>query len=186
MLNQPANSTKNKDKNMEFPKRKPTRLKGYDYSENGAYFITICTHNRKCLFSNIVGAIHELPEYKLTKYGEHVERIIEMIPDRFNVSIPKYVIMPNHIHLIVELYNNDNDKRAIHESPLQYHRSVVDKMIGYLKMNVSKMMHNTYSEKIWQRSYHDHIIRGEKDYKKIWEYIDTNILTWKKDCFYDD
>ena len=47
---------------MILPKRKPTRLKGYDYSQNGAYFITICTHNRKCLFSNIVGAIHELPD----------------------------------------------------------------------------------------------------------------------------
>ncbi len=83
---------------MELPNRKPTRLKGYDYSQNGAYFITICTHNRKCLFSNIVGAIHELPENKLTQYGEYVKQIIEILPGRFNVSIPKYVIMPNYIH----------------------------------------------------------------------------------------
>ena len=170
---------------MELPKRKPTRLKGYDYSQNGAYFITICTHNRKCLFSNIVGAIHELPENKLTPYGKIVKQIIEILPDRFNVSIPKYVIMPNHIHLIIEIYNGD-EKRAIRESPLQYHRSVIDKMVGFLKMNVSKKIHNEHSDKIWQRSYHDHIIRGEKDYQKIWEYIDTNSLKWGSDCFYND
>jgi len=169
---------------MNLPKRKPTRLKGYDYSQNGAYFITICTHNRKCLFSNIVGAIHESPENKLTQCGELVEQIIEILPDRFNVSIPKYVIMPNHIHLIIEIYNDE--KRAIRESPLQYHRSVIDKMMGFLKMNVSKKIHNTDKEKIWQRSYHDHIIRGEKDYRMIWEYIDTNVIRWEKDCFYND
>ena len=88
---------------MDLLKRKSTRLKGYDYSAPGAYFITICTHNRKYLFSNIVGAIRESPENKLTQYGEYVKQIIEILPDRFNVSIPKYVIMPNHIHLIVVL-----------------------------------------------------------------------------------
>ncbi len=169
---------------MALPKRKPTRLKGYDYSTPGAYFITICAHNRKCLFSNIVGAIHELPKNKLTQYGKFVEQIIKILPDRFNVSIHKYVVMPNHIHLIIEI-NNSNEKRAIRESPLQYHRSVIDKMVGFLKMNVSKKIHNTYNEKIWQRSYHDHIIRGEKDYQKIWEYIDTNVIRWENDCFYN-
>ncbi len=64
---------------MDLPKRKPTRLKGYDYSQNGAYFITICTHNRKNLFSNIVGAIHELPENKLTQYGEVAKQVIKKI-----------------------------------------------------------------------------------------------------------
>ncbi len=126
-----------------------------------------------------------MPENKLTQYGEIVKQIIEILPDRFHVSIPKYVIMPNHIHLIIEIYNDD-EKRAIRESPLQYHRSVIDKMVGFLKMNASKKIHNTDSEKIWQRSYHDHIIRGEKDYQKIWEYIDTNPLKWELDCFYND
>ena len=130
----------------ELPKRKPTRLKGYDYSQNGAYFITICTHNRRYLFSNIVGAIHELPENKLTEYGEFAEQIIKILPDRFNVSIPKYVIMPNHIHLIIEI-NNDNGERAIRESPLQHHRSVIDKMIRFLKMNICIKKNKTYIHK---------------------------------------
>ena len=170
---------------MELPKRKSPRLKNYDYSTPRAYFITICTHNRKNLFSNIVGAIHESPENKLAQYGKFVKEIIEILPIRFNVSIPKYVIMPNHIHLIIEI-NDLEQNRAIRESPLQYHRSIIDKIVGFLKMNVTKQIHNEYIEKIWQRSYHDHIIRNEKDYKRIWDYIDTNVLKWEKDCFYND
>ncbi len=87
--------------------------------------------------------------------------------------------------MIIDIDNND-EKRAIRESPLQYHRSVIDKIVGFLKMNVSKQIPNTDNKKIWQRSYHDHIIRGEKDYQKIWKYIDTNPLKWELDCFYND
>ncbi len=165
-------------------KRKPTRLKGYDYSQNGAYFITICTHRKTPIFSNIVGAIHKSPENILTEYGEYVKQIIDILPDRFDVSIPKYVIMPNHIHMIIEI--NNDERRAIRESPLQNNRSTVDKIVGFLKMNASKKIRSAYTDKIWQRSYHDHIIRGENDYQKIWEYIDTNVIKWKDDCFYSE
>ncbi len=79
---------------------------------------------------------------------------------------------------------------AIHELPenklTQRHRSVIDKMVGFLKMNTSKKMHCTYSDKIWQRSYHDHIIRDKNDYEKIWDYIDTNTINWQQDCFYNN
>ncbi|MBR5218774.1 MAG: transposase [Clostridia bacterium] len=169
---------------MDLPKRKLPRLNGYDYSAPGAYFITICTHNKKHLFSDIVGAIHESPENRLSPYGKLVEKLIGQLPARFDFIIPKYVIMPNHIHLIIEI-KNDITTRAIRESPLQHHRSVIDKAVGFLKMNVSKAMRPTYADKIWQRSYHDHIIRGGADYRKIWEYIDTNPLKWEKDCFYN-
>ena len=167
---------------MELPKRKSPRLKGYDYSKIGAYFITICTHKKKHLFSKIVGAIHESPENQLTEYGTIVKEIIENIPQKFDLTIPKYVIMPNHIHLIAEI-NNDKEIRAIRESPLRSYRSVIDKMVGFLKMNVSKRINVIYNDNIWQRSYHDHIIRNDKDYKNIWEYIDTNVLRWDMDCF---
>ena len=169
---------------MELPNRKPTRLKGFDYSVPGAYFVTVCTHNRKRILSNIVGAIHESPENKLTSRGEIVKDIIENLPKRFGVKIDKYVIMPNHIHLIVVV--TYDEERAIRESPLQCQRSIVSNVIGYLKMNASKQIHSENpGEKIWQRSFHDHIIRNEKDYLKIWDYIDTNVLCWEKDCFYE-
>ena len=168
-----------------FLKRKSPRLKNYDYSTPGAYFVTICTKDRKCIFSNIVGAIHESPENKLTTYGEIVRSVVEKLPERFDIEIPKYIIMPNHIHLIIMI--KCDDKRAIHESPLRLNRSVMSKVVGYLKMNVSKKVHQIYPQiKIWQRSFHDHIIRGDEDYRKIWEYIDTNIFKWEQDCFYNN
>ena len=82
---------------MKLPKRKPTRLKGYDYSQNGAYFITICTHQKKHLFGEITNA-----HMHLNDLGEIVNREILKIESHYpNIEIDKYVIMPNHIHLII-------------------------------------------------------------------------------------
>ncbi len=92
----------------DFPKRKPNRLRGYDYSSNGVYFITICTDNRKCILSEIVGADIIRPcTSQLTKYGEIVKIGIENISKIYkDCSIDCYVIMPNHIHLIISINNN--------------------------------------------------------------------------------
>ncbi len=158
---------------MELPKRKPTRLKEYDYSSPGAYFVTICTKNRKELLSEIIvgEGLCTLPQNKLTPTGEVVEKSIQYINNNYNgVKIDKYVIMPNHIHLIVTLDNSGGDRTP----PLH-------KVIGQLKSYTT----NKFNDILWQRSYHDHIIRGEQDYRKIWEYIDTNVIRWEKDCFYN-
>lgn len=168
----------------DLPKRRSPRLKDYDYSSNGAYFLTLCTDKRRNLLSDItVGAIHESPEIKLSKYGEIVDEIIKILPDRFCIDVEKYVIMPNHIHMLVIIKNNVF-LRSIHESTLQK-RSTVSKLIGYLKMNSSREIHKIDPyEIVWQRSYHDHIIRDEKDHLKIWDYINSNPQNWFKDCFY--
>ncbi len=102
---------------LELPKRKSTRLKNYDYSSEGAYFITICTQSHKKIFSNIVGAIHESPENKLNHYGKILDFYIQELNARFDLRIDKYIIMPNHIHLIAVIENNE---RAIRESPLRF------------------------------------------------------------------
>ncbi len=156
---------------MTLPKRKPTRLKGHDYSAPGAYFVTICTHNRKCVLSNIVGeGFHTLPQNQLTPIGKEIEKSLQYINDNYiGVVVDKYVIMPNHIHLIVVLDNSG----GCGNPPLQ-------NIIGQLKSYTT----NKFGDILWQRSYHDHIIRGEKDWQKIWEYIDTNIVKWETDCFY--
>ncbi|MBE7044318.1 MAG: hypothetical protein E7397_02220 [Ruminococcaceae bacterium] len=108
----------------------------------------------------------------LTSIGIEVEKSIQYINDNdIGVKIDKYVVMPNHIHLILIL----DDSGGHGNPPLQ-------NIIGQLKSYTT----NKYGNVLWQRSYHDHIIRGEKDYQKIWEYIDTNVLIWEKDCFYDD
>ena len=155
----------------ELPKRKSTRLKNYDYASAGAYFITICTHNKEYVLSKIVGeGFHPLPKNILSEIGKDVEKAIHYINNNYaGVVISKYVIMPNHIHLIVEL--NVSGGRG--NPPLQ-------NIIGQLKSYTTKK----YGHQLWQRSFHDHIIRDRYDYDKIWEYIDTNILKWELDCFY--
>ncbi|MBQ4568518.1 MAG: transposase [Ruminococcus sp.] len=192
---------------MNLPKRKSPRLKAYDYSTPGYYFVTICTHNKQKMFGEVVtqkacnptvGAIHESPEkefcitsevfYRLpdinyTKTGRIVDDIINHLPKRFGVTIDKYIIMPNHIHMIMIIEDN-SCSRAIRESPLRS-RDIIEMVVGYIKMNASKKIHKEISKgKIWQRSFHDHIIRGEKDYQKIWQYIDSNPARWKDDCLY--
>ena len=163
------------DKEKELPKRKLLRLKNFDYSTPGAYFITLCTHNRKCILSRVVGAIHESPELKLTDYGRIINEIIQNIPQRYKSSINSYVVMPNHIHLII-MINDREELRAIRESPLRG-RSVISKLIGYIKMNSSKEIHNLYGDTVvWQRGFHDHIIRDRQDYEKIAKYIYENPL----------
>lgn len=159
---------------MELPKRKPTRLKGYDYSTPGAYFLTICVKDKKQLLSKIVGTDEGIvPQNNLSEIGLICDRYINNINIKYeNVTVDKYVIMPNHIHLIVFLHGT---MRA--SSPTKN----IETIIRSFKTMVTKEIGNS----IWQRSYHDHIIRGEKDYRKIWEYIDTNPIKWELDCFYN-
>ena len=157
---------------MELPKRKRTRLKNYDYSTQGAYFVTICTKERKQYLSKItVGeGLSALPKNNLTSIGEEVEKSIKYINENYNkASIEKYVIMPNHIHLIVILQQTGRDGTL----PLQ-------SIIGQLKSYTTRKFGDT----LWQRSYHDHVIRGKFDFDKIWQYIDSNVIQWEKDCFY--
>ena len=190
------------DKEKELPQRKRLRLKNFDYSTPGAYFVTVCTHNRNCTLSRVVGAIHESPEIELTEshavgaihespeiqlteYGKIVDRLINTIPRQSLATIDRYVIMPNHIHLVIMIIDSD-ELRAIRESPLRG-RSVISKIIGYIKMNASKEIHNRYgNETVWQRGFHDHIIRNRNDYEKISKYIFENPIIWQYDCFYTE
>lgn len=156
------------------PKRKPTRLKEYDYSTSGAYFVTICVKDRKQLLSKIVGDdAYIVPKNHLSNYGSICDKYIYNINIKYeNATIDKYVIMPNHIHLIILLHGTMRASSPTNniETIIRSFKTMVTKEIGF---------------SIWQRSYHDHIIRGEKDYQKIWEYIDTNPLKWELDCFYN-
>ena len=155
---------------MSVQKRKSPGLKEYDYSLPGAYFVTICTKEKKCLLSEIVGeGLCPLPENRLTPIGEEIKSSIRFINDNYpGVTIDRYVIMPNHIHLIVIIETGGDGT-----PPLQ-------DIIGRLKSYTT----GKYGAELWQRSYHDHIIRGEEDYQKIWNYIDENPLKWELDCFY--
>ena len=160
----------------KLPQRKNVRLKQHNYNVPGSYFITICTKDRRESLSEVVGAIHESPEIKLKPYGEIVSEIITNVPDKLNVVVDKYVIMPDHVHLILVI-TRDNAERAIRESPLRQ-RSIISNVVGYIKMNASKSIRLKYncSDPIWQRSYYEHIIRDKDDYDEIVKYVQENPL----------
>ncbi|MBC8560238.1 transposase [Fumia xinanensis] len=158
---------------MELPKRKKNRLTGYDYSQNGAYFVTICVVEKQELLWN-VGARTARPRdtAPLSQYGLVVDAAILEIPKHYPcIRVDKYCVMPNHIHLILMLQQDDG--RAMRAPTTS---TVVNQMKGA----VTKQIGFSF----WQKSLHDRILRNEREYQKIWEYIDTNPLTWEKDCFY--
>lgn len=144
------------------PIRKRIRLKEYDYSEENMYFITICIKNRL----EILGRI-EKNELNLSNEGNIVEKNIYKIGEIYsNVEIDEYVIMPNHIHILIFIKNKNG--------------VTISKIIKHYKTNVSKEI--KYS--IWQKSFYEHIVRNEKEYFKIKEYIRNNIINWKKDKYF--
>lgn len=168
-----------------FPKRKPLRIDDYDYSTPGGYFITFCTHNRKNTLCRIVGAIHESPKQQMSDYGKIVNEIIQNLPEHLHVTVDRYVIMPNHVHLIL-MISEDGASRAIHESPLQK-RSIISKTVGYIKMNASKRIRQCDGDTtVWQRGFHDHVIRNREDYEMIAKYVYENPMRWQADQLYSE
>ena len=166
---------------MELPKRKNIRLKDYDYSQNGAYFVTICAKDMRNLFGKVVvGEIHESPVMQCNGYGAIISEHIEKLPTRYpGTSVDVFCVMPNHLHMIISLH----DQRAIRESPLQ--RSVISQMIGYLKSNTTKKIRElTPNIELWQRGYHDYIIRNQKDYLRIRQYLQTNPAKLESDRYF--
>ena len=169
---------------MAFFQRKPTRLPDYSYNTPGYYFITICTEDRKPILSEIVGGgAFDAPNVALTKYGEIVQKYIlsgNRIP---GIAVEKYVIMPNHIHLLLRVDDTVYLGTSRAPSPTQ-ERLPPNEQIPHFVSTFKRFCHRDIGKTIFQRSYHDHVVRGEQDYLKIWNYIDTNPARWKEDCFY--
>lgn len=159
---------------MELRQRKKIRLEGYDYSQNGAYFVTICTTDRHWLLWENVGAdIIRLQEPPLlSEHGKIVQTAIDNISAHYgNVIVDKYCIMPDHVHMIVFILPDENG-RMISAPTL----SVI---IGSMKRWVSKQI----GFPIWQKSFNDRIIRNEQGYQEVWQYIHTNPMKSEDNCF---
>lgn len=165
---------------MEYPKRKPVRLKGYDYSQNGAYFITVCTWERKCILSDITVGEGLAPpaKYQLTQVGKLVQEQLLALEARYpTVQIEKYVIMPNHIHAILQI--REGETGGASPSP-----TLMD-AVRVLKSITTRMYHGLGTDSnLWQRSFYDHVIRSDADWREIWEYIENNPAKWAEDRFY--
>ena len=178
------------EQNKELPKRKTPRLQNFDYNIEGAYFITICTQNRKNILSSIVGEGSALPH--LSHCGKIVDRWIRELPQKYSeISVDHYVIMPNHIHLILSLHKGNGNGRA-DPSPTELEgrnsqSHTIISAIAWLKFQATKEIKQIYGdshEKIFQRSFYDHIIRNYEDYYEIHKYISDNPAQWYFDKFY--
>ncbi len=157
----------------QYKDKKIIRLQNYDYSANGAYFITICTHNREHLFGS-VGADSISARMVKKVYGE-------IIGKYDNVSSPISVVMPNHFHSIIIIERNDTEVvPSISKIVQEFKRYTTCEYIKLVKNGILK----PFDKRIWQRSFYDHIIRNENDFNEIWMYIENNPLKWQEDCYY--
>lgn len=158
----------------KLPNRKNIRLKDFNYSQTGYYFITICTKDKKNIFWN-VGASFACPhqQHHLSNIGKTIDTEINKINNIYEtyVEINNYVIMPNHIHMIIIIYNKGGENS---QAPK------ISRIIQQFKGSISKQA----GFPLWQKSFYDHIIRNQTEYEKINEYIETNPLKWEEDKYY--
>jgi len=165
----------------ELPVRKNIRLKGHDYSKAGRYFITICVTDRHAMLGKVVGdGVLDVPHVRLSEYGDITEKHIIAIDAHYDhINIQKYIIMPNHIHMLISVNDVTGQTSGTSRTPPPTN-AVIPTLISTLKRFVNK----DCGFELFQRSYHDHIIRDEAEYQRIWQYIDENPQRWADDCYY--
>ena len=177
---------------MESQYRKSPRANWIDY-ERGIFFITICTKNKYHYFGEIVNGKMQLSEIgRIVDY--HINNVDKFCED---IEIPLFVVMPNHIHLIIIVgtslrdvsYSNPTEQRNPNPSlrgnyTCQRHVPTLSRYLRSFKASITTEARKINHQFAWQPRYHDHLIRGEKDGNKIAEYIENNVLNWESDCFY--
>ena len=149
---------------MAYYKRKSPRIPGFDYSSSNYYFITICTHEHHCIFGlpNCLNQMGIIAETEIMNLSVHYETVL----------IDKFVVMPNHIHMILVIEEGLNNPN-------------LNQIVAQYKSGVTRKIREILPDmRVWQRSYHDHVIRDQNGYEKIWTYIENNPLKWEEDCFY--
>jgi len=180
-------------------RRRSIRLQDYDYAQDGLYFITICCHNKAHFFGDVIN-----DEMQLNEAGKIAQECWLAIPQHFlHVHLHEFVIMPNHLHGIIEFVgaknfspdnsiahstenrNIENHNRAKNFSPLLGTSKTIGSVVRGFKIGVTKWMRqNTGVTDVWQRNYFEHIIRNEDSFDTIREYIMTNPAKWPQDKFY--
>jgi putative transposase len=164
--------------------RRSIRLKDYDYSQAGAYFVTICTRDKVAVLGEIVDGVMQL-----NRFGNVVNKCWLEIPHHFpNVEIDTFVIMPNHIHGIVSIVDNCRGEvtsptpKGAETAPLQKH--TLGQVIAYFKYQTTKSINqicHTPGNHVWQRNYYEHVIRNEDDLNDIRQYVLDNPVKWDID-----
>jgi REP element-mobilizing transposase RayT len=178
--------------------RKTNRLKNHDYSKSGLYFITICTKDKEEFFGKIIDQ-----KMVLNEFGEMAQKCWLEIPNHFpNAKLDRFVIMPNHVHGVIEIVDGDIDIDIVgdrHACPLQYqyHQfkskqpkqkrqyQKIPVIIGSFKSSVTRLIRENFRNHYfaWQRSFHDRIIRNERELHLIRRYVVNNPREWEVDCY---
>lgn len=156
--------------------RKPTRLKDYDYSQDGGYFITFCTKERKPVLGKVVvgGGACDAPHIRLSDWGRRVENRIHDMGERYpDVRVEMYVVMPNHVHLLLLVQNGTSQA----PSPTN---ATIPKWVSLFK----RFTNRDCGVQLWQRGFYDHILRDENGFLRHWEYIDQNPGKWAEDKYH--
>lgn len=172
--------------------RRTIRLQGYDYAAVGAYFVTVCTHGRWCLFGEVVDE-----EMQLSSAGKMVEEVWQALPKRSPaIQTDEFVVMPNHVHGIVMINDNDstntdstvNTPRVVGATLVVARPTVGDVMSAFKSITTTQYIHGVktnqwtpFNGKLWQRNYYEHIIRNDEDLNRVREYILLNPLKWNLD-----
>ena len=167
-------------------KRKSNRIQNYDYSQDGVYFITVCTKDNASLFGEIAVAANSV-RHQFSDIGLVVDKAIANIPEIYEtVEVDRYVIMPNHVHVILTIYGeqcspprNYETVNGEHCSPLR-NVPTISRIIKQFKGAITKQV--GFSP--WQKSFHDHVIRNQEDYNRVAEYIENNPARWTDDQYY--
>ena len=172
---------------MEEKNRVHPRLKNWDYSHAGAYFVTVCSKDKRHIFGRIirkaentrtpVGRPLAAAAVSLSTWGEIVQQELIDLENRFpSLKVGKYVIMPNHVHVILIL---ENDVAAASGRP-----TVPDIIRAWKSLSTRRCRQAGLNHSLWQTSFYDHIIRDEQDYLTRWKYIDDNPAKWADDEYY--
>jgi REP element-mobilizing transposase RayT len=181
--------------------RRSIRLAGYDYSQPGAYFVTLVTRGRECLFGEIVNGVMQL-----SAMGRIADEHWHLIPKHFpQVEFGAYVVMPNHVHGIIVIHTDENGMAADSPpsvgathwvAPTQIvapaksvtatangpKRGSIGAIIGAYKMSVTRRIQREWNiSAIWQRNYYERIIRNEAEHNRIHLYIEANVVHWEED-----
>jgi REP element-mobilizing transposase RayT len=153
--------------------RRSIRLRGWDYSSRGIYFVTICAEKKVCLFGQVVDN-----EMKVNEVGRIVDKVWNSIPDRFpNVQMDSFVVMPNHVHGVIAIMS-DGRQGAASSAPTIGRIMRAFKSISAIEVNKAS---GRKGNAVWQRNYYEHIVRGGDDLDRVRRYIIENPRHWGED-----
>jgi REP element-mobilizing transposase RayT len=157
--------------------RRSIRLKGYDYTQSGAYFVTIVAYQRECLFGEIVNG-----EMQLNEFGKIVQRAWFDLPKHYpHIELGTFCIMPNHIHAVIIIVGVGDVRVGLKSAPTRHPLSEIVRALKSFSARRVNELRRTKGIPVWQRNYYEHVIRSEEDHNRIHLYIESNPANWMED-----